>query len=268
MKIGFLKEIKKIFIIVDPLDDIVFEGRNKDYGAYIVRKKYNNNVKKALIIVTIASLLLCMGSFLYEQYMKNFIEMNAVEVFPSYEITNYLDNIQYKDFTKPSELPAGIVIPKQLEPEIPELNDSNKIKESKIKKDQLTQLSQDTSSLKSGFNGTSANDSAYVVPYGVTEKNADFPGGEAARLRFIRINIQYPAEAVKAKIAGKVIISFIINKQGYVENVVIVKSAHPLLDREAVRVIKSMPRWTPAVRHGKVIYQVIKVPITFVPPTN
>jgi periplasmic protein TonB len=268
MKIGLIKEIKKVFIVVDPLDEIVFEDRNKDYGAYVVRKKYNQNVKKALIITLMGSLLFCLGSIAYEYFIKNYIEMNAVEVFPSYDIVNYLDNIQVQNFPKPSELPAGAVIPMQVVSEIPEVSDSNKIKENKTKQDQLTKISQDTSSLKSGFNGTSTSDSAYIVPYGVTEKNAEFPGGEASRLRYIRTNIQYPAEAVKAKISGKVIISFIINKQGYIENVVVVKSAHPLLDHEAVRVIKSMPRWTPAVKHGKTIYQIIKVPITFVPPPD
>ena len=130
-------------------------------------------------------------------------------------------------------------------------------------------MKEDTSSTKNGLNGTESDQASdYVVPTGVSERNAVFPGGEASRLSFIRANIQYPADAVKSKIGGKVIISFIIDKKGFVKNVTVVKSVHPLLDAEALRVIKMMPRWEPCVKHGKAIYQIIKVPINFIPPTN
>ena len=264
-----IRFIKQSLIIIDPLDEYEFEGRNKEYGAYVVRKKYNKNVRNALAATTFISLFFVLSYFIYDKIINNFIEMNAVEVSPNLDILPYLDNIQLQNIPLPEvKLPAGAVIQAD-ENTIPDAEDTTKDDVKKKNIVPIQTFSQDTSSTKNGLNGTESDQASdYVVPTGVSERNAVFPGGEASRLSFIRVNIQYPAEAVKLKIGGKVIISFTIDKKGFVKNVTVVKSVHPLLDAEALRVVKMMPRWEPCVKHGKANDQNFKVPISFIPPSN
>ena len=80
---------------------------------------------------------------------------------------------------------------------------------------------------------------------------------------WIGSNLKYPAEAVKAKITGKVYVNFIVSSTGKVRNVVISKSVSPLLNAEAIRVISSMPDWKPGMQAGKPVDVQIKVPLEF-----
>ena len=80
---------------------------------------------------------------------------------------------------------------------------------------------------------------------------------------WIADNIIYPAEAVKAKIEGKVIVEFIISETGSVENPKIVKGVTPSLDKEALRIIGAMPRWEPGRAHGNPVKTSFTVPVTF-----
>ena len=90
-----------------------------------------------------------------------------------------------------------------------------------------------------------------------------FPGGENAMVTWITTNLKYPAEAVKAKITGKVYVSFMVSKAGKVKNVVVSKSANPLLNAEAIRVISSMPDWKPGSQAGKLVDVQMQVPVEF-----
>ncbi len=90
-----------------------------------------------------------------------------------------------------------------------------------------------------------------------------YPGGTDAMYSWIADNIIYPAEAVKAKIEGKVIVEFIISETGSVENPKIVKGVTPSLDKEALRIIGAMPRWEPGRAHGNPVKTSFTVPVTF-----
>lgn len=83
-------------------------------------------------------------------------------------------------------------------------------------------------------------------------------------MKWIGENVKYPEKAVEEKITGKVFVSFEISKKGEVENAVIAKSANPLLDEEALRVIKSSPAWTPAQAKGKPVTMKLTIPVNFV----
>ena len=100
-------------------------------------------------------------------------------------------------------------------------------------------------------------------PAMVVEEQPEFPGGTAELLKFLRKNIKYPAECKDSSIQGRVIVTFIINKDGYICEPEVVKSVHPLLDAEALRVIGLMPAWTPGRQQGKPVRVKYSVPITF-----
>lgn len=96
------------------------------------------------------------------------------------------------------------------------------------------------------------------------EKLPEFPGGIVAFMKWLTRNLNYPRQAQQQKIQGKVIVSFIVNKDGSIASPTIVKSVDPLLDREALRVIRIMPRWKPGIEDGKPCRTMFAVPVNFV----
>ena len=99
--------------------------------------------------------------------------------------------------------------------------------------------------------------------YEIVEDPCSFPGGQAALLKFISDNMKYPEDAHKAGISGRVTTRFVINEDGSVSDAVVVRSAHPLLDAEAIRVVSSMPNWTPGKVNGKAVKCRFTLPVTF-----
>ena len=92
----------------------------------------------------------------------------------------------------------------------------------------------------------------------------EFPGRIAECMKFIKKNMQYPEEAIKEGIEGQVICQFTVTKDGSIEDIIIVRSVHKLLDQEAIRIIKSMPKWIPGKnKNGEVENSKFTLPITF-----
>ena len=99
--------------------------------------------------------------------------------------------------------------------------------------------------------------------FDVVEEMPQYPGGAQALLEFLNQNVQYPEEAEKAGIQGRVIATFVVEKDGSVSNAKVVKSVDPLLDAEALRVISAMPKWKPGKQNGKVVRVKYTVPLSF-----
>jgi protein TonB len=100
-------------------------------------------------------------------------------------------------------------------------------------------------------------------PYDVVEKMPQFPGGQAELFKFISENMKYPVDAQKKKIQGRVILSFVVNEDGSISNVNVVKKVYPSLDAEAIRVLKMMPKWQPGYQDGKAVKVRYVIPMTF-----
>jgi protein TonB len=98
------------------------------------------------------------------------------------------------------------------------------------------------------------------------EQPAEFPGGQVAMFKFIQDNIRFPESASEAKISGKCYLKFVVTKAGVVEQVKVVRgvSGCPECDREAIRVLKSMPRWRPGITQGKAVHSYYTLPFAFV----
>ena len=99
--------------------------------------------------------------------------------------------------------------------------------------------------------------------FDVVEEMPQYPGGPQALFKFLGENVQYPAEAEKAGIQGRVIATFVVEKDGSISQPTIVKSVDPLLDAEAIRVISAMPNWKPGRQNGKVVRVKYTVPLSF-----
>ena len=99
--------------------------------------------------------------------------------------------------------------------------------------------------------------------YEVVEQMPTFKGGDAALMKYLSENIKYPEAAEKAGEQGRVVVNFIVEKDGAVSNVKVVRSVTPTLDAEAVRVIKAMPKWVPGKQDGKFVRVKYNVPVSF-----
>ena len=99
--------------------------------------------------------------------------------------------------------------------------------------------------------------------YDVVEQMPSFPGGPAAMMEFISRSIVYPVSALKQELQGRVIVSFIVERDGRLSNAKVVKSVAPDLDKEALRIVKKMPRWIPGQQNGRKVKVKYTVPITF-----
>ena len=95
------------------------------------------------------------------------------------------------------------------------------------------------------------------------EQMPRFPGGEAALMKYIDAHIRYPANAAKNNIQGHVIVQFVVNKDGSIGKVKVVRSVDKELDKEAVRVVKSLPKFTPGRQNGQVVSVWYTLPVTF-----
>lgn len=101
------------------------------------------------------------------------------------------------------------------------------------------------------------------LDFRVVEKIPEFPGGWVAFMKWLTNNLKYPVMAQQRKIQGKVVVSFIVNKDGSTSDVRLMRSANPLLDREALRVMSMMPAWTPGEDMGKPCRTMIAIPVVF-----
>jgi len=99
--------------------------------------------------------------------------------------------------------------------------------------------------------------------FDVVEKMPEYPGGQAALFEYLSTNVKYPADAEKQKIQGRVLVTFIVNTDGSITDIEVVKKAFPSLDAEAVRVISGMPKWIPGEQKGKKVRVKYTIPLSF-----
>lgn len=97
----------------------------------------------------------------------------------------------------------------------------------------------------------------------VVEKMPEYPGGQVALFEYLSKNVKYPADAKKQKIEGRVLVSFVVNTDGSITDIEVMKKAFPSLDAEGVRVISGMPKWTPGEQKGQKVRVHYTVPIVF-----
>jgi len=97
----------------------------------------------------------------------------------------------------------------------------------------------------------------------VSQIMPEFPGGITGLKVYIAKNVKYPKQAIEEDIQGKVFVRFIINEKGLVENESVIRSVHPLLDKEALHVVRSFPEWNPGLQNGKAVKVWYTVPIVF-----
>lgn len=249
---------------------IVFQDRNQAYGAYTLRRDYNRTVIKAVFSSFFGLLLLVFTPSIirYLSPKKIIIPTDNIEVI-----------VDITEVTLPDKI---IPIPEKLISTPPTPPSSSKQFTNLIVKDVdstdkgLTQddLSKLTLATKTNLidsvpgkdplpdikeNSTSGTSKTYIW----VEEMPMFPGGEDAMLKYISNNIKYPVDAREANITGIVYLSFIVDKEGEIKNIEILRGIGGGCEEEAVRVIKKMSRWKPGKQNGQSVNVQFKLPISF-----
>ncbi|MCD8296723.1 MAG: energy transducer TonB, partial [Prevotella sp.] len=99
--------------------------------------------------------------------------------------------------------------------------------------------------------------------FDVVEEMPSFPGGQGALMEYLQKNIKYPVVAAENGIEGRVIVRFVVSKDGSISNVTVVRSVDSALDKEAIRVVESMPKWIPGKQNGASVNVNFTLPVTF-----
>lgn len=246
------------------LDPVIFENRNKEYGAYHIRKGYTRLVANSLLLVSSLSIIFFMLIFAY-YYFKEDSYISSGELLVNYEGTN----IDIHELLAPPENTAQ---PLSEETILPKIDVLEKPLVSTEKNDQLLKNEDrqeiiDTTSkrgdqliLKNDIG--MGNDSGAI--YIRVERYPEFPGGRAALDRYLRENIKYATNAATKKVGGLVHVSFMVTSIGRVEKVKVTRSLNPVFDSLAVRAVRSMPLWSPGRRLGKPVNVLLTLPVRFV----
>lgn len=99
--------------------------------------------------------------------------------------------------------------------------------------------------------------------YDIAEQQPSFPGGVAALMKYLRDNIRYPEAAMEAQVQGRVTVQFVVEKDGSISDVRVVRSVESSLDKEAIRLVEAMPRWTLGRQNGVIVRVRYRVPVLF-----
>jgi protein TonB len=250
-------------IRIPAFDDIVFENRNKEYGAYTMRKKYNRTVMWGLLIGLIIMLTAVITPYVRAKTLE------GRERKKEREVVAQMENLETPDELK-VELPEEPPPPQQQQQVkyvAPEVVDTVK-PEDQVKimvADEAVSNIQDQEVVEV-IEQQKEEVEEYEPPaevFIVVEEMPSFPGGDEALLKFIYDNIKYPDIALENQIQGKVIVRFCVTYKGTIDQVSVLRGVDPALDAEAIRVVKLLPQWKPGKQGGKPVNVWYIVPITF-----
>lgn len=274
--------MSKIDLISSDWVDLVFEGRNKAYGAYRLRK----STTKRNILAMVAVVLLLIVAFIILT-VKNFVDEQRAKV----AMTQVAELTNYKQPEKKAEVKQKKV---EVEPErvVKRVKSSIKFtapvikKDEEVKPDEELKTQDELMSTKTaiGTFDVKGNDDAngevlkakevIAEPeppkheeenkvFDIVEQQPMFPGGQTALMKYLSEHTKYPVVAQENGVQGRVTVQFVVEKDGSISDVHVLRGVDPSLDKEAVRVVKSMPRWTPGKQNGINVRVNYRVPVLF-----
>ncbi len=255
-------EINKI-LQADILD-LLFEGRNKDYGAYDLRKTYNRRMYKALLVVALLMVSLWLGYALSKLNSGGKKQTMAITDYQLEDVSRLKNDPPPPPLPKPKPIqvatipftPPRIVIDREVKPEEapPEQKDMDDVKIGDKKVEGVADDGSNSAPVAAGTGVVEApkDNTDYGGVFTKVEVESFYPGGEGAWARFLYKNFRYPDEAQNNGIQGTVVVKFIVDQEGNVSNIEAISGpTEGGLRDEAVRVIKKSGKWTPAIQNGR-----------------
>lgn len=265
--------------------DIIFEGKNKEFGAYQLRKASDARHNKSMLVVVVFIILAFALPFLVntvlpkadetitdeaEQTMVAMVEEAVEEEEPEEEQQRYEEE-------KPEVLPEEVLNTVKVT-ELAIVDDDQVTKEDEIKtQDELKETSTafgqtDFDKGTDDLNVVREHKDEIVVEekkpepekvFTAVEQMPQFPGGEGELMKYISTHIKYPAMAMENGVQGRVVVQFVVTKDGSVGEVKVIRGKDPDLDKEAIRVVKSLPKFIPGKMNGQAVNVWYTLPINF-----
>lgn len=273
--------MSKIDLISGEWTDLVFAGRNQAYGAYKLRK---GTAKRNLIAIA-AVFVLAIVAF-SAIAIKNIVDENARKVAATQ--VNELSVLNQpkkqaevkkkKIEVEPEKVVERVKSSIKFTPPVIKKDSEVKPEEELKTQDQLMQTKTAIGSFEVKGNDEAGGEVlkakeviAQPEPpkqeeekvFEVVEQMPMFPGGPTALLQYLSSNVKYPVVAQENGVQGRVVVSFVVERDGSITDVRVVRSVDPSLDKEAQRVVRSMPRWTPGKQNGSAVRVKYNVPVSF-----
>ena len=271
----------KIDLIDNGWVDLVFEGKNQAYGAYQLRKNTGIRNLKALAVM-FAAFLIIAGIVYAKVSIENYIASKNAAIEADVELQSLAEKKEIKEEKKDEPEVEKIEVERvksSVAFTVPEIKKDDEVKEDQEMKSQ-DDLAETNTAI--GAFTVEGNDETAEVKhveekiaepepvkeeetkvFDVVEQMPSFPGGPSALMQYLNSNIKYPVVAEENGVQGRVVCTFVVEKDGSITDVRVVKSVDPSLDKEAARVVKAMPKWIPGKQNGSAVRVKYTVPVTF-----
>ncbi len=244
-------------------DDIIFRDRNKEYGAYDLRRRYGSTMSISIVAGLIFSFSMVLVPFFTSDHTGS---QPGDQIFITAMVDTDLANPPV-----PPEPPAPPAPPSDMMKKLQFVPPQIVADELAITSTLMTAA--DLSTVITDGDATEivpeiTEDPYPVIPVDekpqlIVKEMPSFPGGEAALLQYISEQIRYPEEALVNRIQGTVILRFVVSSTGDIKDVELIRSVNPLLDDEAIKVISGMPRWKPGKQEGRPVPVYFVIPVVF-----
>ena len=270
--------------------DLVFEGKNQEFGAYQLRKSSDKRHNLAMLYVLIGLAVVAAILFslnMYNDYRAEIEaaeakeraeKMSAAQLAQMEEVEEVEEEVEEQRFEQPEiEVPQEVLATVQVTQIA--IVDAEEVKNEVM--DMEAQKEDNTARGVVNQEGSDDADKFQAVAEQVVvkepepepvkeeeifvavEQQPEFPGGTAALTKWLANNVRYPQMALENGISGRVIVKFVVEKDGSVSGVTLVRGVDKDLDREAIRVVKSMPKWQPGKNNGQAVRCYFNLPVNF-----
>lgn len=267
--------------------EIVFEGKNKEFGAYKIREaspaRHTKAVVSVLVAVDIILVLLILSiSGVFAKPEEDTVAVSTVQELVTMETEEEIEEeIEEETFQLPE--PEEIVAPEEvanqqqvtalLIVEDEQLEEDKQVKnQDEVLDNEAAVGAVDITEGTNDLNKVMVKEEVIAEPkveeeqpmsIAMVEQKPQFAGGEAAMYKWLSDNIVYPPAAAEEGVSGRVVVEFVVGKDGSISNVRVVRSRHTALDKEALRVVKAMPNWIPGRNNGQPVKVTYTLPVTF-----
>ncbi len=248
--------------------DLVFESKNQAYGAYELRKNSSQRHFRALLTAALVFILIVSAPILLKQIFPKSVDKDVtVRTLSKIELEKPKENI-LKEIPPPPpplrntiKFTPPVIKPDELVPE----------EEIKLQKEVIeTKAAVSNVAFDKGTDDVAAPIATQKIteepdqPFVIVEQMPQFPGGEKEMMKFIHSNLRYPSMAAENGIQGTVIVNFVVDKEGKITRIKVVRGIGGGCDEEAIRVLAKMPAWSPGRQGGKAVLVSYTVPIKYV----
>ncbi|MCH5217967.1 MAG: energy transducer TonB [Muribaculaceae bacterium] len=269
--------------------DLIFQGKNKEFGAYDLRKNSEKRHTLAVIFTLIGLVVIIIAVIGYSKLSDKLAADREAELLLERERMQQIEMAQQEEEV-PEEEPEEQKFEQEI-PEVPEevlatvqvtqiaIVDADKVKNEVMTMDEQKEdntargvVNQEGSDDADRFQAVKEQVVVVEQPkeepkpdqiFQAVEQPAEFPGGQAALMKWLGNNIRYPESAQQNGVSGRVIVKFVVEKDGSISGATIVKGVDKDLDAEALRVVKRMPKWQAGKNNGQAVRSYFTLPVTF-----